>query len=100
MVMKTRIIKVIAFVLLGVSQIPGIYTLVLSIYNASAGIQASDADTIYGFRAFLGTWLAALANYLFIYIVALVITVISIITAIIAINADKKQREKNYAAEK
>ena len=96
---KTRIIKIIAFVLLGISQIPWLYTLGLSIFNSISGVALPDREAVYGFGAFFGTWAACFYSAFPVYIGAVGLTAASVATAIIAINKDKKQRENSNAKE-
>ncbi len=88
MVIRTRKIKIIAFVLLGISQIPWLYTLVMSIYNIFSG-KWFITGRAYGIVAFLLTWIEHLSKGFPVYIFAVVLTAASVVTAIIAINKDK-----------
>ena len=91
-------LKIIAFILLGISQVPWLYTLVMSIYNTFEGIWFIVSKA-YGPAAFMLTWTKYLYEAFPVYICAVVLTAASVATAIIAINKDKKQREKNNARE-
>jgi hypothetical protein len=98
MTKKNKAVKITAFVLLGVSQIPWLYTLIMSIYSIFDGIWFMTGKA-YGPSAFLLTWIGYLSNAFPVYIGAVGLTAASIITAIIAINKDKKQRENSNAKE-
>lgn len=87
-------LKIIAFILLGISQIPWLYTLVMSIYNTFEGIWFIVSKA-YGPAAFMLTWTKYLYEAFPVYIGAIGLTAASIVVAIIAISKDKKQREKN-----
>ena len=98
MVMKTRPIKIIAFILLGISQIPWLYSLVISIYNIFDGIWFMTGRA-YGLVAFILTWTEHLSKAFPVYICAVILTAASIVAAITAINKDKKQKGKDNVTE-
>ena len=91
-------LKIIAFILLGISQVPWLYTLVMSIYSIFDGIWFMTGKA-YGPAAFMLTWTKYLYEAFPVYICAVVLTAASVVVAIIAISKDKKQREKNNAGE-
>jgi len=86
-------LKIIAFVLLGISQVPWLYTLVMSIYNTFEGIWFIVSKA-YGPAAFMLTWTKYLYEAFPVYICAVVLTAASVAMAITAINKDKKAKEE------
>ena len=82
-----KILKLTAFIMLGISMLPWIYTLICSIYNTFAGFPFLFS-TVYGIGAFLGTWVKSFSDIWTIYVAALVMTVISMIIAVIVISTE------------